>query len=560
MMGSRGCRLHGWVLVMICLTTTVGFDEEPGLVDGVSAATRPGLSVVGLIRSDFEGLANPAPPDATLTEAQVAAMVRHAVDMAGGLAYRIPQDAEWVVIKVNIVELREQGSGVITDWRVVKALIQIVAETVPGVRITIAEGPAEWIPPDSPEVQVRADVERADGFAIAGYRQLLQDPDLKGIHLDILDLNFDEVAEVSVPDGGYARDKWTLPLAILENDFLITVPVLKVHNQINMTNAMKNFIGVFPGMVYGWPKLAGYPPRSGNPGIPHNTEIIDETIADVIAATEPDFALVDAIMCMERAKTDKFGGHPRRLNMIVASADVVAADAISAQLIGMNPADLEYLTLASHKGLGQSDPRMIKVKGSPLAQVAVRFEKASKDDGAGHYGQGNRTWLLQGPFDKEQLQAGEELIDITNPAVHAGQDGWSAGVYFHDDRIDLDKHFDDPAECVVYAYAQFEAVKAQSAELWLGSDEGMKVWINGALVYEYEGRRRHRLPNDRKPVQIHAGSNTVVVRAEQNRGGYDFSLNICEPETDPRYDGNRVAGLLFSLPAGPIQEQEHNHE
>ena len=36
-----------------------------------------------------------------------------------------------------------------------------------------------------------------------------------------------------------------------------------------MTNAMKNFVGIAPGTVYGWPKMRGYPPRSGNPLIPN---------------------------------------------------------------------------------------------------------------------------------------------------------------------------------------------------------------------------------------------------------------------------------------------------
>ncbi|MDA0336642.1 MAG: DUF362 domain-containing protein, partial [bacterium] len=417
-------------------------------------------------------------------------------------------------------------------------------------RISIVEGPAEWVPPGSSDVAIEGEIELVDGFAVAGYRQMLNDPDLAGIELDIIDLNFDEVAEVSVPDGGYAQDEWKLPLAILENDFLISAPVLKIH-EISMTSAMKNFIGVFPGLVYGWPKMSGYPPRSGNPGIPHSSEIIDETITDVVAIAAPDFTLVDMIMSMERAKTGKFGGIQKRMNTILASADVVAADAIGALLMGLNPADVEHITLGARKGLGQADPKMIKVKGSPLEQVAARFEKTPGDWGR-HYGQGNRTWVLQGPLARNQFADGAELVDVRNPGVVAGQDGWSVPVFFHDDKIDLDKLFDDPAICVVYAYAEFTADKDQAAELWLGSDEGLKVWINGEQVYMYEGRRRHRLPNDRETIRIHEGGNTVLVRADQGRGGFDFSLNICEPETDPRYDGNRVAGLQFRAPAGDV--------
>ncbi len=535
-------------LVILAMIGGVDFPSpNHSLVDAVSAATRPSQSVVGLVRSDYSQLADPAAADEELTESQVEQMVRHAVELSGGLAQRIPQDAESVVIKVNIVELREQGSGVVTDWRVVKSLIEIVHETVPDARVTIVEGPAEWISPGSPEALVGHRIERIDGFAIAGYRQLLEDPDLAGVDLDILDLNFDDVDEVVIPDGGFVRDRWTLPVAILDSDFFITVPVLKIHDQINMTNAMKNLIGIFPGMVYGWPKMRGYPPRSGKRGIPHSDDTIDETIADVVAAAGPDFALVDAIVCMERAKSDGygFGGRQRRMNVILASADVVAADAVSAQLIGLNPADIAYLSLAAHKELGQNNPSLIEVKGSTLEQVAVRFEKTRR----GHYGQGNRTWTLRGPFAKQDEQEGVEFIDVQHLQVTATQNGWSNPVYFHDNRIDLDQHYDDPSHCVVYAYAEFESVQAQQAELWLGSDEGMKVWINSRQVYEYGGRRRHLLPNDRETVQILKGTNSVLVRADQARGGFDFSLNICEPEPDPRYDGNRVPGLEFTVPS-----------
>ena len=554
----------GWIPVMVVLCLAIGLDiartperqEKTGfpLVGEVSAATKPGTSVVGLIGSDYEQLENPAPRDAELSEAQVEEMVRHAVTMAGGLGKQLKADAEWVVIKINIVELREPGSGIITDWRVVKALIKIVHEVAPHARITIAEGPAEWITPGSPEVAAGADRDRIDGFELAGFRQLLTDPELADVDLDIVDLNFDEIVEMEIPGGGYAQDRWSLPAAIVESDFVISVPVLKIHEDIGMTNAMKNFVGIAPGMVYGWPKMSGYPPRSGNPGIPHTSGILDETICDLVTAAGIDFALVDAIMCMERAKTDKFDGRQVRMNAILASADVVAADAVAAWLIGLNPFDIEYLTLAAQRGLGQCDPARIKVEGSAVENLAFRFEKtpaAERGGEMGHYGQGCRTWVLKGPFDRQQQKAGEEFIDVKDPQALPGQNGWSQAVYFHDDRIDLDKYYGDPFDCAVYAYAEFDGLQAQETELWVGSDEGIRVWINGELVYEHAGRRRHRLPNDRPMVRIREGRNSVLVRADQGRSRYDFSLNICEPETDPRYDGSRVWGLQFNLPASP---------
>ena len=553
-----------WIPVMAVLCLAIGMDivripewqgqRDFSLIGAVSAADQAGRSVVGLIGSDYEQLENPAPRDAELSEAQVEEMVRSAVAMAGGFGPRLKADAEWVVIKINIVELREQGSGIITDWRVVKGLIKAIHEVAPDARVTIAEGPAEWITPGSPEVEVGAERDRIDGFELAGFRQLLTDSELAGVKLDILDLNFDEIVEVEIADGGYAQKQWSLPAAIVKSDFVISVPVLKIHEDIGVTNAMKNFVGIAPGLVYGWPKMRGYPPRSGNPGIPHTAGILDETICDLVTAAGIDFALVDAIMCMERAKTDKFDGRPVRMNAIIASADVVAADAISSWLIGLNPFDIEYLTLATHRGVGQCDPAKIDVEGSSVEDLVVRFEKtpgAGRGGEMGHYGQGCRTWVLKGPFDRSQQTEDEEFIDVENPQALPGQNDWSQAVYFHDDKIDLDKYYDDPFDCAVYAYAEFDALQGQKAELWVGSDEGMKVWINGEIVYEHVGRRRHRLPNDRPMVRVREGRNSVLVRADQGRSRYDFSLNICEVEKDPRYDGDRVWGLQFTLPTSP---------
>ncbi len=560
-MSKRAKRRMSWGLILVSIALMVVLDmakspkQDEGsrytIVDAVSAATKPGQSVVGVIRSDFERLKEPASPDSALTEAQVEHMVRYAISMAGGLHTIIEPGTDWVVIKPNIVELKPSGSGVVTDCRVVKALVKIVHEIVPEARITIAEGNGEWIPPEHSDI--KATIPRAklgDGFEVAGYRALLRDETLSGVRLDIVDLNFDEAVEVTVPDEWYAREKYYIPATVLECDVLISVPVLKIHDGVGITNAMKNFVGIAPGMIYGWSKSTGYPPGSGNPGIPHTPAILDETIVDLTSLSDVDFTVVDAVMAMERVKSDEYGGNAVRMNTIVASADIVAADAVSARLMGLNPDDVEHLTLAAYKGLGQCDLENIKVNGNPIEQVARRFEKCPADWGKwgeqGHYGQGARTWLLKGPF--EIGETGAMTLDPKAIKPAPDQDGWSKPVYFHDDRIDLDTYYGDPVNCVIYAYTEFTAPKSQTAELWVGSGEDVKVWINNAEDYAYKGVRRHRLPNDRKKIQIEEGRNTLLVQAKQTRGGFDFSVNICEPEPDKRYDGNRVFGLKFAVP------------
>ena len=276
---------------------------------------------------------------------------------------------------------------------------------------------------------------------------------------------------------------------------------------------------------------------------------------DLTSLSGVDFTVVDAIVGMEKAKSDEGGGQPVRMNAVVAGADVVAVDAVCARLMGMNPDDFEFLALAQAKGLGTGRLAEIRVVGQPVEEVARRFEKWPADWGEyGHYGMGNRIWLLKGPVVKGEMDGA-----VADPAAvypTPGEDGWSAPVYFHDDRIDLDRYFGDPVNCAAYAYAEFDAPASQEAELWVGSDEGLRVWVNGEEAYRFEGTRKNRLPNDRVPVSIRKGRNTCLVEVRQTRGRYEFSLKICEPENDPRYDGNAVMGLYYYVPQKKAVSQQ----
>ena len=506
--------------------------------DGVSAATPPGSPVVAVVRSDLEGLPNPAPPGSKLSYRQVEDMVGYAMALAG-ISQVVGPGTEWVVIKPNIVNLESSGSGAITDCRVVKAIIRTVHRLAPSARITVAEGAGGWAPPDKDLEGISA--ERGDGLEVAGYRDLLEDPDLSDVDLDIVDLNFDRSVKVQVPGGGNCLSEYYLPETVLDCDVLIDVPVLKVTGVVGMTVAMKNLIGILPGMVYGWPKMTGYPPGKG-PGLPHAPQVLDEVIVDIATLAHVDFTVVDAIVGMEGARIGREGGDPVRMNTVVAGRDIVAVDAVCARLMGFNPDDFEFLTLAAWRGLGICDLEKIVVKGSDLEAIARRFRK--HPDEYGSYGQGNRTWLLKGPFPKGE----EESVDPEDPKALPGRNGWSVPVYFYDDKIDLAKYFRRPKDCVVYAFANFEVPRGGRAELWVGSDEGLVVWMDGRKVYEFHGRRRHHLPNDRVPIELEEGVHSLLVRAEQSYGRFSFSVNICEPEHDPRYAGNRVRGLKFFVP------------
>lgn len=530
------------IATLMLLVSLVALDVARRSVDEVRpfswvgmASAMPEHSVVGIARSDDAESDDPVTPDSSLSYAQVKALVRRAVKLAGGLESVIGPEDHWIVVKPNVVDMVPKGSPVITDLRVVKAVVELVYETAPKAKITIAEGPGGWV---STGHEKEIGWEGEDGFGMMGYRALLEELKAAGIPVDLVDLNFDEVEEVPVPGGGYAAERYWYPRTIRECDVLISVPKMKVHNEPGITVAMKNMVGTAPGIKYGWAKMEG---RDGNPGLPHSSPVVDECIVDLNLLAGVDFSVVDAIVAMDK---DKSFGNPIRMNVIVAGNDVVAVDAVCARLMSFNPDDIEYLTLGEQAGLGTADLANIELRGRSIEETAHKFEKAER--WTGNYGQSNRIWTLKGPFQTTDPE--EEFVDAARVRPIPGQDGWSPPVYFHHDKIDLDAYYHDPVDCAVYAYAEFIAPKAQEAELWIGSDESIQVWINGERVYAFQGARRHRLPNDEVRISVPKGRNTLLVKANQRRGKFDFSLNLCEPEPDDRYDGNRVFGLKFVLP------------
>jgi intein/homing endonuclease len=65
---------------------------------------------------------------------------------------------------------------------------------------------------------------------------------------------------------------------------------------------------------------------------------------------------------------------PRVGNLILASADQVAIDAIAAKIMGFDPLGIPYLKMCHERGLGVADPREIEIVGDPdAARVSMGF-------------------------------------------------------------------------------------------------------------------------------------------------------------------------------------------
>jgi hypothetical protein len=61
-------------------------------------------------------------------------------------------------------------------------------------------------------------------------------------------------------------------------------------------------------------------------------------------------------------------------NVILASADQVAIDAVAAKLMGFDPLDIQYIRLSHERGLGVGDPAEIELVGDDVSGENWGFE------------------------------------------------------------------------------------------------------------------------------------------------------------------------------------------
>jgi len=237
-----------------------------------------------------------------------------------------------VIIKPNLVEALPPP--VTTPVELVDALVGYLQEKVPQCRIIVGEGTGS------------IDYDTFHCFESLGYSRMAGNR-----KIDLLDLNLAPLVKKKNPDCSRWPELF-LP-EILDNAFLLSVPVLKVHSLAGVTLTMKNMMGCVPPAHY----------RQGNSwGKSAFHRQIDAALFDLNRYRRPDFTLLDATVGM--AENHLFGRHCRPpVGRLAAGWDPVAVDSYGASLLGRRWQDIGHIRLA-HQVLGNAEPLEIVECGS----------------------------------------------------------------------------------------------------------------------------------------------------------------------------------------------------
>ena len=181
--------------------------------------------------------------------------------------------------------------------------------------------------------------------------------------LEFIDLNHDDVRLVPNRFGATALRELALPATLDRVDLIVSLPKLKTHHWAGVTLSLKNFFGVMPGIVYGWPK-----------NVLHHAGI-GPAILDIAAAVRPHLAIVDGIVGMEG--DGPIMGTPRQSNLLVLGTNLPAVDATCARLMEINPWRIGYLAAASGR-LGPISEWHIEQRGESIKDMSQRFQLLDK--------------------------------------------------------------------------------------------------------------------------------------------------------------------------------------
>jgi uncharacterized protein (DUF362 family) len=254
-----------------------------------------------------------------------------------------------VVLKPNLVEPSRSSPQINTHPYVVRAAAEVFRRW--GAReVIVAEGPGHC----------------RDGQLVldqSGLGAVLDES-----RLEFVDLNYDDVTLVPNRFGATKLSELALPLTLKRADLIVSLPKLKTHHWAGVTLSLKNFFGVMPGIVYGWPK-----------NVLHHAGI-GPAILDIAAAVCPHLAIVDGIVGMEG--DGPIMGTPRQSGVLVMGTNLPAVDATCARLMTINPWRIGYLAAASGR-LGPVAARHIEQRGEPIDGLAQRFQLVDHPSFAG---------------------------------------------------------------------------------------------------------------------------------------------------------------------------------
>ncbi|MBD3406131.1 MAG: DUF362 domain-containing protein [Candidatus Lokiarchaeota archaeon] len=239
-----------------------------------------------------------------------------------------------ILIKPNICTISDGTGHSVSDIRLIDAIIHILFEERPDSSIRVIESDSQSKYAD-------------EAFEKFGYTDLVDRYNEDEKDLKLVNLSKSRMIETDF-DGRYFK-KAKLPEELIKPHYFITVPVAKTHYLTWITGALKNQFGLLPEK-----RQASFHSK------------ITDIVIDFNRIVQPQLCIIDARVGVEGWN----GPKTHEIGAFIVGRKPVSVDSVMAQMMSLDPTQIEHLVQASKYDLGTLEPEII---GDELDSVKVEF-------------------------------------------------------------------------------------------------------------------------------------------------------------------------------------------
>ena len=272
---------------------------------------------------------------------EVRAAVQKGIDLLGGAsAFARPQ--ETILLKPNWIVAANPEKCATTHPSVFRAICDIFAKT--NCKLTYG---------DSPGYNTSEEAARE-----TGYLNVAQE-----FGLPLAD--FENGQEITT-ETGFEPRTFTIANGALECDGIISLPKLKTQGFLKLTGAVKNQFGCIPGKRKG-----AYHAQL------HKPADFARMLIDLNMFLRPRLYVMDGIIGMEG--NGPMNGEPKKMNVLLFSADPIALDATVCRIIDVRPEYSYTVTLGMQAGHGTYLDQEIELVGDPIESFLAKDFNVNRD-------------------------------------------------------------------------------------------------------------------------------------------------------------------------------------
>ncbi len=249
------------------------------------------------------------------------AVTRNAINALGGMR-RFVKAGNTVVVKPNMGWDRRPEQAATTHPAVVRAIVEECLKAG-AKKVKVFDNPCN-------------DTRRT--YENSGIPAALND--LRNV--DVRYMEEERYKKVSLK-GTFIKE-WELYGDALSADVFINVPIAKHHSLTGLTLGLKNMMGIM----------------GGDRGFIHRR--IEDALADLNSTVKSHLVVIDATRILTaHGPTGGSLKDVKVLNKVIASTDIVAADAYATGLFGLKPQDVPITVTAARRGLGEINLEKVRI-------------------------------------------------------------------------------------------------------------------------------------------------------------------------------------------------------